>query len=302
MQWYYTIKRERQGPVDETTIKSLITSGELKQTDLVWNASMGDTWKTVGEIFRDLLADNSPNGTGGQTTNTQITSDACTALSGQWGLAIGGMILYMFFACTSIGLASLLPIAGPFAQLLVAPPFVLGLMIFFLQITRRQHPEISHLFAGFHQFWPAVGAYFFSTLFAFLWMIPGVILLSIGAICTPNTEFSQNLSINFPETIGPALLVAGVILTILSAVIIGLRYSQIYFVLADDPSAGCFDAIRASIALMSGNKWKLFCLGLRFIGWLLLATLTFGIGFIWLYPYMMAAYACFYDDLKPERS
>jgi uncharacterized membrane protein len=50
---------------------------------------------------------------------------------------------------------------------------------------------------------------------------------------------------------------------------------------------------------MQGNKWKFFCLGARFFGWILLCVLTMGIGFLWLLPYMSVAFAQFYDDLKP---
>jgi len=46
-----------------------------------------------------------------------------------------------------------------------------------------------------------------------------------------------------------------------------------------------------------GHRWKLFCLGLRFIGWILLCLLTFGIGLLWLWPYMGVSYARFYDDV-----
>lgn len=50
--------------------------------------------------------------------------------------------------------------------------------------------------------------------------------------------------------------------------------------------------------ISSGNKWKLFCLGFRFFGWALLCILTLGIGFLWLFPYMIVSFAQFYDDLK----
>ena len=48
---------------------------------------------------------------------------------------------------------------------------------------------------------------------------------------------------------------------------------------------------------MYGNRWKLFCLGLRFVGWSLLALLTLGIGFFWLIPYYQTSTALFYEEL-----
>ena len=39
-------------------------------------------------------------------------------------------------------------------------------------------------------------------------------------------------------------------------------------------------------------------LGFRFIGWLLLAICTLGIGLLWLQPYMAVSNAHFYDDIQ----
>ena len=45
----------------------------------------------------------------------------------------------------------------------------------------------------------------------------------------------------------------------------------------------------------------LFILGLSFIGWSLLACLTMGIGFLFLNPYINAAYAAFYRSISGQR-
>jgi uncharacterized membrane protein len=87
------------------------------------------------------------------------------------------------------------------------------------------------------------------------------------------------------------------LLLIIPGIMAGLSYSQTFYILSEDPSIGAMDAIRKSKEMMYGNRWKLFCLGLRFIGWLLLCILTLGIGFIWLAPYMAVSMAKFYDDL-----
>ena len=41
-------------------------------------------------------------------------------------------------------------------------------------------------------------------------------------------------------------------------------------------------------------------LQLSFIGWILLAIVTLGIGFLFVGPYMQTANAAFYEDLKAE--
>ena len=57
------------------------------------------------------------------------------------------------------------------------------------------------------------------------------------------------------------------------------------------------EAITESKRLMMGHKWKMFCLELSFIGWDMLGVLTFGIGFIWITPYIEASRAAFYKEL-----
>lgn len=56
-------------------------------------------------------------------------------------------------------------------------------------------------------------------------------------------------------------------------------------------------AITESRQLMNGHKWEYFVLQLSFIGWAILANLTFGIGYLWLVPYIETTNAAFYQNL-----
>ena len=59
---------------------------------------------------------------------------------------------------------------------------------------------------------------------------------------------------------------------------------------------GIREAVNESKRLMAGHKWRFFCLLLSFIGWAILSALSFGIGYLWLVPYMQSAFAAFYLD------
>ena len=48
---------------------------------------------------------------------------------------------------------------------------------------------------------------------------------------------------------------------------------------------------------MRGNRWKFIGFSLSVIGWMFLSMLTFGIGFIWLIPYMEVASVKFFESL-----
>ena len=52
--------------------------------------------------------------------------------------------------------------------------------------------------------------------------------------------------------------------------------------------------------LMRGNRWRLFCLYCRFLGWFLLSLLTLGIGFLWYTPYQRISVVQFYAALKEK--
>jgi uncharacterized membrane protein len=138
----------------------------------------------------------------------------------------------------------------------------LGWAIFALAIARDQGARVGMVFQGFRRYGLALATSLVMGVFILLW---GLLLIIPGIIAA-------------------------------------LRYSQTYYVIADDPAIGPLAAIRRSKAMMVGNKWKLFCLGLRFIGWGLLCVVTLGIGFLWIGPYMSVSFAKFYGDVSQGQS
>ncbi|MET1249710.1 DUF975 family protein [Sporolactobacillus sp. STCC-11] len=123
------------------------------------------------------------------------------------------------------------------------------------------------------------------------------------------------------------LLCLWILLFIIPGIIKSFSYSQTYFILKDHPDYSASKAIKESKRLMKGHKWKLFLLGLSFIGWWLLSIVpTLGgiiaagligfmindligylflaigiIGSIWMYlwlvPYFCTSLATFYERL-----
>ena len=84
------------------------------------------------------------------------------------------------------------------------------------------------------------------------------------------------------------------LLLIVPGIIAFYQYAMAPYLMAENPSLGVTEAIDQSKKLMDGHKWRLFCLGFSFIGWLLLACLTCGVGFVFLAPYIKAASTAFY--------
>ena len=87
------------------------------------------------------------------------------------------------------------------------------------------------------------------------------------------------------------------LLFIIPGVIATYSYAMTEFILAENPDLTASEAIARSKEMMSGNRWRLFCLHFSFIGWDILSSLTLGIGNLWLRPYKQAANAAFYREI-----
>jgi len=115
----------------------------------------------------------------------------------------------------------------------------------------------------------------------------------------------HNATGNFTNYVVSYVLMTLVIVLLLiptlciGSIIFSLAYAMVPFVLKDHPEYTPKEALRASRMMMRGHKGDLFLLALSFIGWFLLGILSFGIAFIWIYPYMNTAVAHFYEDIKP---
>ena len=122
-------------------------------------------------------------------------------------------------------------------SLLVTGAMDLGLTLFFLAMFRRQIVGIGDVFLGFERYGKALGLFLFQGLFIVLWSL--------------------------------LFLVPGIIAAI--------RYSQAFFILADDPNKGIRQCMDESKMMMRGNKAKYFCMSLSFIGWAILASIPAGV-------------------------
>ncbi|MDD2215272.1 MAG: DUF975 family protein [Eubacteriales bacterium] len=183
------------------------------------------------------------------------------ALSGNWSIAVLGTLLFTLLTMGPILVFYTLfdsEIMGSIANIygvLISGPLTLGYISFTLAIFRRKPTSPSEVFYGFERFGKAFGLYFVMNLLIILWTF----------------------------------------LFIIPGIIAAYRYSLSFYILADNPNIGIMDAIKESKRLMTGNKWKLFCLELSFIGWIILAFITLGIGFLWLMPYMTTSTIGFYE-------
>lgn len=162
-----------------------------------------------------------------------------------------------------IGALSAIPVVGSIAVLVLQGPLYIGLVLAFMNLMRGNRPDFPILFEGFNKcFLQSFLLVLLNSIFVMLWSL----------------------------------------LFVIPGIIKAYAYAMSTYILADNPTMTQDEARKASIEMMKGNKWRLFCLHFSFFGWVLLSMLTFGILLIWVMPYKQAAEAAFYEDLKAKNA
>lgn len=198
--------------------------------------------------------------------NSKIRSTALDALSGNWGTAV--LLMVVYYVCSMIVVYSLTGVLSAFSQTMG----MLGNLSSILLL-----PMFFALYAAFLRFRRKEEAGV-QTLFAFY----------------------KNQKVWALELLKYIYIILWTLLLIIPGIVKAYSYAMSEYILYDNPNIGADDAIKRSMEMMKGKKFKLFLLDLSFIGWFILAMLTFGIGLLLLVPYLYTARAAFYEDLKAE--
>ena len=106
------------------------------------------------------------------TANTDLMGEAKKSLEGNWGIAIGGSLVY-FLITIAAGFV-------PAGSLILGGPLTLGFIFFAKQIANDDEVKLESLFDGFQNFLTALAGYLLVFVFVLLWMllliIPGIIM------------------------------------------------------------------------------------------------------------------------------
>ena len=100
----------------------------------------------------------------------------------------------------------------------------------------------------------------------------------------------------------PLFIALWSLLFVIPGIVKSYSYAMAPYIMRDNPGISATEAITRSRQMMRGNKWRLFCLHLSFIGWVLLSVLTFGILTIFVAPYMQLAVTEFYESIKDAKT
>ena len=194
---------------------------------------------------------------------TVLRNQAYEALRGKWTPAVVTSLVFCILLGVAVSLSRVNALLYLIAYLGGASIVAIGMLYACWDLfTKGTLPEAGALFAPFKQYARTVGAVLLVFVYTLLWTL----------------------------------------LLVIPGIIQASSYSMTFYILRENPEMTAGDAITASQKMMDGHKMDLFLLSLSFIGWAILASITFGIGYLWLIPYIYTAYAAFYETLKKETS
>ncbi len=249
----------------------------------------------------------------------EMKREALYSLKGKWGLGVGSTILY-FILSYVVSMAAMLILLIPGIIIFLSVVSLTGsfeeetmsigagitfgifycIMIIlsnasygitsygytnvFLQISKREDAKVDHLFEGFRGFKRMMKT-MWAMLAILLYTGTWIPMLLIGLFALLGEEGNTSFAIVF------FVLLA---ISIVGMIVMYFSYALTYYVMIENPEYSVSQAMKECKNLMKGHKLDLFLLWLSFIGWAILALLTFGIGFLWLSPYMSTTTAYFY--------
>ena len=152
----------------------------------------------------------------------------------------------------------------PFASIFLFGPVTFGMTLIFLRKARGFGPiDFNNLFKGFSIFGDTLVLGLMQALIPALWCLIPIVGIFIGI----RKSYS---------------------------------YAMAFFIKVDDPNAQWRECLDRSALMMEGHRFELFKLQLSFLGWLIVGALALGIGTLWVTPYMSAATANFYEELRRQ--
>lgn len=243
--------------------------------------------------------------------SSDFRAEARRKLTGKWGKTACMTLAYLFVFFVLGFIQGLIPedsiLSTIFSILvfIIEVPLAFGLIFSFVNLYDDKESSAFGFFSlGFNNFSKSWGVFFQMLLKMIVPVIVLIVFIIIMSVGLGGSIVSAGLlaSSSSSSTSGfMGLLVVGLIGYIASIIWVTVKsyyYMLSYIIAADNPNLTAKEAVAKSEELMRGNRAKLFWLQLSFIGWAILAAFTFGIGYLWLMPYIQFAMIAFYKNLN----
>lgn len=253
-------------------------------------------------------------------TASETRKQARESLKGKWGVVVLITLIFLAYSVL-VGLLSSIPFLGfliYIAAIVIDIPILYGFMMTMMKLKRGENVGYFDFFKdGFDNFkraWCVTGRLLLKMIAPLILIIVAVIVMVVSIIASFATAFTVGIS-SSTSVLGGALVGASA-LTIVAYIVIlaayiwlfikSLTYGLGMYLAIDNPNMKPLDCVNKSKELMDGNKGRLFCLYLSFIGWIALAVVLSLIPFVgWiatiagtlvLTPYIGFASILFYEN------
>ena len=172
----------------------------------------------------------------------------------------------------------------------VGAPITVGFHNFLIELAER-HPEVGvktmfHVFSNCY--WHSV---LLRVLITLMYLGVGAVM---GGLAFAILALGASLGYGWMVWVALGVMLLGGLFNL----ILQYKLALCYHIVDDFPEMTPVDAIRNSIVLMKGNTLRYFRLQISFVGWVLVALLTFGVGMLWLSPYMTMTNTLFYAEVS----
>lgn len=227
-------------------------------------------------------------------TASEIRQEARKSLTGKWGKAALATLVFFVIDYVITIVLNLVPAIGAIASTIISVPLSFGFIVVVMAKLKRGE-EISYIeffkngFDKFAKVWQV-------TLWIFVKMLAPIVVAIVGAVVMTS---GVTMSVAESST-GSVLTILGVVVYLVGiiwAIPRAYSYKLALYIINDNPDMLAKETVEKSAEIMNGHRWEFFWLQLTFIGWAFLACLTFGIGMLWLIPYIQVSTVAFYDNL-----
>lgn len=235
-------------------------------------------------------------------STTEIKKQAKSNLQGKWSTVVVLSLIYIAISYVITYASNFIPFIG-IGLLIITIPLQYGLIYSFIKIYRNEKYTYSDLFTStfnnFTKIWKVIGNQLLKLIVPIILLIVSTCIL-VGSItfiyiASNNTSDSNTIYITL-ASIFLFIGYIGYIASIIYLYVKDLLYVLSYYVMYDNPNLTAKQIVEESERIMKGQRGKYFSLGLSFFGWILLVIITFGIGIIFLMPYIQISIAIFYED------
>ncbi|MBQ5749054.1 MAG: DUF975 family protein, partial [Oscillospiraceae bacterium] len=178
----------------------------------------------------------------------ELKANAKLQIKGNIGILFVITLIVAVLSALANWILGFIPYVGSLVATIIITPAFALSVIRVYLSLPVRKPEVKDAFSGFDDFWSAFKVSFLTGLYTFLWSL----------------------------------------LFVIPGIVKYYSYSMAMMILAENKGKSARECINESKQLTNGHKGELFVLDLSFIGWILLGSVTFGIAFIWVTPYMIA--------------